>query len=130
MLSGQQNTNSDSRSEDHRRGSLPSSKGSELVQMGQAVHEGGDVSDQLHGLGQGVGASGAGGLHSLLQGLHYHLHRPTHTVDPSDTRGVQGKNAGQCVTTEPLTRHLAQGVDDEKCIWALQVFNDDVYVWR
>ena len=43
------------------------------------MHEGGDVGDQLHGSGQGVRASGAGGLHSLLQGLHYHLHRATHT---------------------------------------------------
>ncbi len=51
----------------------------------------------------------------------------THNVDLSDTRGFI---AGQCVTTETLTRDLTLGVDDDKCIWALQIFNDDVYIWR
>jgi len=78
------------------------------------VHEGGDIGDQLHGSGQGVGASGARGCHSLLQGLHYHLHKP---LDVSDTRGVDGKHAGQCVTTEPLTKPLAGGFNDDKHIW-------------
>lgn len=34
------------------------------------------------------------------------------------------------MTTEPLTRRLALGVDDDKCIWALQVFNDDMCIWH
>ena len=69
----------DTSNSDWRSCRLPSSKSSEFIQVGQGVHEGGDVGHQLHGSGQRVGASGSGGLHNLLQGFHYHLHRPPRT---------------------------------------------------
>ena len=74
MLSQNHRSSSKRRIGDCRRERLPSSKSREFIQVGQAVHEGGDVGDQLHGPGEGIRASGAGLIHSVLQGLHYHLH--------------------------------------------------------